>query len=652
MLEISALKRLSHQHLVKVFGSYSDEKCFAFLMAPVADRNLSVYLDRLSSQELPTLRSFFGCLTNAIAYLHSQKLNHMDIKPENILIKDGKVYVADFGAAQDRLQKERTTTWSAGPRTDRYSPPEVSRDAHAPRNSFTDMWSLGVVFLEMTTVLRGRQAREFNHYLTEYGTKHKYVYGNPSATYSWFEVLRKSEAGPDSDNEPLAWIKDLLQHDPLNRPNSQALVKQILEFSSSKQFCGFCCSNPSESVWPTSQKTSLYTVQDSVIVTEAHTDVLNYNQNASNVTKPTEQFTPQVRHSAIEAWLGRSEDALLYPADGGLEPSVPEMSDLPYDIDEDEDDDTAGSTVSFTLLPNHLPQRLSCFNFSADETGYETVSTGSDNKGDCEADEAVYDVLSDRSGSSEETIRPCDPSLEPLFAELENIEEDHPEPPIGLPSELKYMNTRPMNTITAPATINSDDTVLEDTPFLTAGSESQSRCETQASNPVSLSLNIPLSPHSVEKRFVHLGTHPDILNSPESTQVTAEVTPTPLTLENLGKLDPSAKANIETKSWVRQSRNRSLRSAPRISAKDYMANLWEAESSAATSVISKTTKAKLAGLGSLTAYQDRTQNLLGFYCKLGKAAAVRLLLEKNCNPGTKVGVMYQKPVRSALYAQL
>ena len=58
------------------------------------------------------------------------------------------------------LVQRRIGSKKRGPTTDRYSPPEVSRDVHARRNSFTDMWSLGVVFLEMTTVLRGRKVRD------------------------------------------------------------------------------------------------------------------------------------------------------------------------------------------------------------------------------------------------------------------------------------------------------------------------------------------------------------------------------------------------------------------------------------------------------------------------------------------------------------
>ena len=215
-------------------------------MTPVADGNLLAYLQDRKQIQLPALRTFFGCLTNAIAYLHSVRIQHMDIKPENILIKDGTIYVADFGTANDWSEKERSTTWAPAPRTPRYMAPEIAKDQHAPRNYATDMWSLGVVFLEMMTVLRGQSIKYFRQYLLTQGTKHQYVYENAPATRSWFEVLRQRD-GPDYDNEPLTWIKDMIERDPLNRPTAVALAKQVLESTSYTQFCCFSCACPIES---------------------------------------------------------------------------------------------------------------------------------------------------------------------------------------------------------------------------------------------------------------------------------------------------------------------------------------------------------------------------------------------------------------------
>ena len=72
-----------------------------------------------------------------------------------------------------------------------------------------------------------------------------------------------------------------------------------------------------------------------------------------------------------------------------------------------------------------------------------------------------------------------------------------------------------------------------------------------------------------------------------------------------------------------------------ISAPDYIAEVFKAESEAATSVVSLATKQKLGVNLGMTRLWDRDYNLLTTYAKSGKAGAVRELLLDKCNPGTR-----------------
>ena len=105
--ELEILKSLSHRHIVKLVGSYTDRDCVGLLMSPVANKNLAQFLkEDLGPQEQQArkmkIRTFFGCIATALDYLHNndrKKVRHKDIKPENILVKDNKVFVADFGTS-------------------------------------------------------------------------------------------------------------------------------------------------------------------------------------------------------------------------------------------------------------------------------------------------------------------------------------------------------------------------------------------------------------------------------------------------------------------------------------------------------------------------------------------------------------------------
>lgn len=104
--ELGALKILSHKHLVKLVGSYTDHDHIGLIMTPVADMNLEQYLNA-SEQDCPDrkncLRQFFGCLAAGVEYLHSQKIRHKDIKPKNVLVllNYQRVLLTDFGTAHN-----------------------------------------------------------------------------------------------------------------------------------------------------------------------------------------------------------------------------------------------------------------------------------------------------------------------------------------------------------------------------------------------------------------------------------------------------------------------------------------------------------------------------------------------------------------------
>jgi serine/threonine protein kinase len=154
--KISHPSTVSHPHMVRLVASYTDLTHFAFVLHPVADRSLK---DMLESANLPgqcedstSLRQWFGCLASALVHLHGQSIRHKDIKPGNILLHNGTVYLCDFGISLD-WNGSHPTTEGPSARTRGYCAPEVL-DAKA-RDNRSDVWSLGRVFCDMLTILAG-----------------------------------------------------------------------------------------------------------------------------------------------------------------------------------------------------------------------------------------------------------------------------------------------------------------------------------------------------------------------------------------------------------------------------------------------------------------------------------------------------------------
>jgi serine/threonine protein kinase len=81
-------------------------------MSPVAEYNLLEFYTAVTQYPTNklTLRRFFGCLVDGLAYLHSEKVRRRDIKPQIILVKANRVYLTDFGVSLDWANLSGSTT--------------------------------------------------------------------------------------------------------------------------------------------------------------------------------------------------------------------------------------------------------------------------------------------------------------------------------------------------------------------------------------------------------------------------------------------------------------------------------------------------------------------------------------------------------------
>ncbi len=152
--EISILEKLRCLdpeicHIVKWNGFFSDADyiCLSF---ELLDQSLGDYLDNRNSVGLTMteVRPIINQLATALCYLSSLKLIHADIKPQNVMIRNPvqqplKVKLIDFGLAHPVSRVDPSgrvgTRW--------YMAPEVI--LKSPYDEAIDMWSLGLVLVEM-----------------------------------------------------------------------------------------------------------------------------------------------------------------------------------------------------------------------------------------------------------------------------------------------------------------------------------------------------------------------------------------------------------------------------------------------------------------------------------------------------------------------
>jgi serine/threonine protein kinase len=127
--EISLLKRLDTQrHVIEVISTYSRGTQVGIVMT-LADCDLSHVLS-LPPDERRTfipddnLRKAYGCLSFSLSHMHDMGIRHKDIKPQNVLVRNGSLLFTDFDTSKDYSELTNSLT-VCGTNTRRYAAPEL-----------------------------------------------------------------------------------------------------------------------------------------------------------------------------------------------------------------------------------------------------------------------------------------------------------------------------------------------------------------------------------------------------------------------------------------------------------------------------------------------------------------------------------------------
>jgi len=98
------------------------------------------------------LRLYMRDIVSGLAYLHSQRICHSDIKPENVLIgKDGVLKLGDFGLSKYLIQGQSRRVFDQKDGTPAFQAPECLKASLDEKFSLfpTDIWALGVTLYQL-----------------------------------------------------------------------------------------------------------------------------------------------------------------------------------------------------------------------------------------------------------------------------------------------------------------------------------------------------------------------------------------------------------------------------------------------------------------------------------------------------------------------
>ena len=144
---------LSHPHILRCYeaGRATLKSVeFLYLVMPLAERNLHQRLAAQGALPAEEVLTLARGLASALDYTHtrSPRVVHLDVKPSNVMYRDGRWQLIDFDIARV-LEGEGALLTKTISGAEGYKPPErLAPTEDHPVETACDLWSLGITLLE------------------------------------------------------------------------------------------------------------------------------------------------------------------------------------------------------------------------------------------------------------------------------------------------------------------------------------------------------------------------------------------------------------------------------------------------------------------------------------------------------------------------
>ncbi len=150
--EARTISQMEHPNIIRIFDVFKENNTAYYVMEYIEGESLADMVNRRGSIPEEEALCYIRCVADALDYVHQKHINHLDVKPGNILVRnsDKRVLLIDFGLSKQYDASGNQTSTTPVGISHGYAPIEQYKQNGVQEFSpQTDIYALGATLYKL-----------------------------------------------------------------------------------------------------------------------------------------------------------------------------------------------------------------------------------------------------------------------------------------------------------------------------------------------------------------------------------------------------------------------------------------------------------------------------------------------------------------------